>query len=229
MGDLPHQAHRRRQLLIEPHAAKLHVSDAVQLDVEPRIRCRPDRGQRLALVFIVAEEMQLVLDDRAAQRAADLLILVGQDAFQHRVGRVPRAVAEVADERTAQQVRSRFRDDVHLHARGASLRRVEAVRDELELRDRIVAVPRLIARTEICSDLLAVDVQLELAHVDSILNRQRSLRVGPVSRREQRERHPVASLRRQLLHLALIDVAAQARRRRFDERRLRGDDDRFLH
>ena len=161
--------------------------------------------------------------------AADLLIRVGQDAVQHIIWRIELAVPKAAHERSRKQVGPRLGDRVHLHARGSALGRVEPVRDELEFGDRIVAVPRLVAGADIRRDLLAVDVELKLADIDPVLHGKCALRVGPVPGREQRERQEVAALRRQLLHLPLIDVAAQTRCRGLDERRLCGDDDRLLH
>ena len=62
--------------MIDTDARQLHVSDALQLDVERGIRRLPDGGQRLVLVFVVGEEVKLVLHDRPAGGAADLLIRV---------------------------------------------------------------------------------------------------------------------------------------------------------
>ena len=81
--DLAHHAHLRRQLLIED-ARELHGPGAGQRDVERRVRRVPDRRERLVLVFDVAEEVRLVVHDRAAQRPADLCSLNGI-AWQHRI------------------------------------------------------------------------------------------------------------------------------------------------
>ena len=54
-------------------------------------------------------------------------------------------------------------------------------------------------------------------------------RRGPAARREQRQRHPVAAVHRQLLHLLRIDVAAEARGRDVEQRRFGGHRDRLLH
>ena len=223
------QTHLRRQLLIHTHACQFHVSDAVQRDVEGGVWCLPDGRQRLVLVFVVGEVVKLVLHNRAARGAADLLVRVGHDLVQHRIGRVPVAVPEVADEGTRKRVGARLGDGVHLHARRAALRGVEPVRDELELRDRVVAVPGLVAGAQVRGHLQAVDVDLELPDVHSVLHGQRALRVGPVPGRQQRERHPVAALGRQLRHLARVDAGSQTRGGRLDERRLRRHGERFGH
>ena len=89
MVDLAHQAHLRRQLLVEAHAGQVDVMRTVQRDVERGIRRRPDRRQRLMLVFVVGEVVQLVQDDRSADGAADLLVLVGDLRVEHRIGGVP--------------------------------------------------------------------------------------------------------------------------------------------
>ena len=219
--------HLRRKLLVQPHAAQLDGMKALQRDVECRVRRVPDGRQRLVLVFIIGEEVELVLQDRPAVRPADLLIRVGQDALQHRIWRVELAVPKAAHERSRKQVGSRLCNGVHLHARRSALGRVEPVRDELEFRDRIVAVPGLIAGAQVRRHLLTVDVELELPDVDSILYGKGALGVGPVPRRQQGERHPVATLRRQLRHLPRIDVAAQTRRANLDERCLPGHRQRF--
>ena len=83
--ELPHHARLRRQLIVETHAALLLVVGAGQRDVERRVRRVPDAGPRLALVFVVGEVVQLVLDDRAAKRRAELLVVDGLDAVQDRI------------------------------------------------------------------------------------------------------------------------------------------------
>src|SRR4029078_12232619 len=103
------------QLVYYADTAKVDVPDAAQRDVESRIRRIPDRGQRLALVFVVGKEVQAVLQDRTAERPADLLVRVGQHLLQHRIRGVELAVAEVADQRSGKHVGPRFRDRIDLH------------------------------------------------------------------------------------------------------------------
>src|SRR5437867_11918113 len=95
MAQLPHQMRVRGQLMVHAHAGELDVSDPIQLDVELRVRRVPDRGERLTLVFIIAEEMRLVLRDRAADGPADLLIGVREDAVEYGILGVPVAVPEI--------------------------------------------------------------------------------------------------------------------------------------
>ena len=172
--------------------------------------------------------MQFVQHEGTAERAAELLVRVRQHATKHRVLRVPGAVAEVAEKRSVRSVGARLGYDVHLHARRPTLRRVEPVRDELELLDRVAAVPRLVPGAEIRRHLHPVDVQLEFTHVAAVLDGRGTLRVGAVAGGEQRQRHPVAAGHRQLLHLVGVDVPPEARRQHVDERRLRLDGHRYL-
>ena len=117
MHHLPHQTHLWRKLIVQAHASQLHVCDALQLDIECRVRRLPDRGQRLALVFVVGEEVKLVSHNPPAVRPADLLIRVGNDHAQHGIRCVEGAVPEVANKRSGKHVGTRLRDSVHLHAR----------------------------------------------------------------------------------------------------------------
>src|SRR5690349_13287382 len=97
---------------------------ARQRDVERRVGSGPDAGVRRPLVFEVAEIVQLVLDDRSADRGAVLLNADRDDLLGDRVGRVETAALKVTAEQTAQQVGAGLRNRVHLHARGAALRRI---------------------------------------------------------------------------------------------------------
>src|SRR5262249_23672822 len=136
-----------------------------QGDVEHRVWGVPDRRQRLVLVVKVSEDVKLVLPDGTTEGPRVLLIRVRQHPVKDRIRPGPLAVAEVADEGPRGRVRSGFRHGVHLHTGGPALRRVEAVRDELEFRNCVLAVARLIADAELRGHLLAVNVQLELPDV----------------------------------------------------------------
>ena len=59
--------------------------DGKQVGVEAPIRGCIRVGLRVALVFVVAEEMNLVFHDRAAEGPADLLIRIGKHAFCNRI------------------------------------------------------------------------------------------------------------------------------------------------
>ena len=176
--------------------------------------------------------MQLVLRDRTADRRAVLLIVDRHDPAQHGIARVETAVAEVAPEQPGQSVGSRFGDGIHLDAGRSALGRVEPVREVLELRDGILAVPGLISGPELGRDLLAVQIELELPGLTVVPVRQGCRGIGrgrAASRRQQRERHPVSPGHRQLLDLLRIDVAAQAGSSGVDERGFPRDRHGFRH
>ena len=228
--ELAHDPRLRRQLIIEPAAPFFLRVGAGQVDVELGVRGVEDEGPRLALVFEVAEVVQFVLHERTAEHGAELLVVDRLDTVQHRIRRVEAAVAEIASHQARHRVGARFGDRVHLHSRRTPHRRVEPVRDELELRDRILAVLRLTADPDVGRHLLAVDVELKVARLAAVSVGQRRLRcnasgagIRPTARRQERERNPVAPVHRQLLHLTRIDVAAEARRRGVEERRLPAD------
>ena len=229
-ADLGHRAHSRRELIVQAAAADLPVVRPLQRDVEERVRRAPDAGPRLLLVFIVGEEVQLVPQHGAADGRAVLLVV---DRFHLPVGadgaiwRIEQAVAKVASEQPRELIGPRLGDHIDLHGRRPALRRVEPVRDELEFGNRILAVPRLAAGPELRRHLLAIHVVMELSRLAVIAVRQRSFRVFstsgvgnlPAPRCQQREVDPVPPVHRQLRHLPRIDVAAERRRRRLDERR----------
>ena len=108
-------------------ALRLHAR-AAQVEVEARKRAREAEGLRLALVFVVGEEVHAVLLDRTAERRADLLVLVRQHAVLHEVLRDELVVAEVAGERARRDVGARLGDRVDQRAARPALGRVEPVR-----------------------------------------------------------------------------------------------------
>ena len=77
-----------RQLIVDPHAADIAGLLPVQLRVERRVPRRPGAGQRVLLVLVVDEVMQLVLENRTADRRAVLLIADGEHLVGDRIGRV---------------------------------------------------------------------------------------------------------------------------------------------
>ena len=60
----------------------------------------PDAGQRVPLVLEVAEVMQPVLNDRTADRGAELLVAHRHDDSEHRIFRIQLAVAEIGAEQS---------------------------------------------------------------------------------------------------------------------------------
>src|SRR6185503_17021788 len=187
-----------------------------------------DEHLRLALVLVVGEEMDAVLDDRPAERRADLLVLVRQHHVLHLVGGVQLRVAEIAADAAREGVGARLRDGVGDHPGRAPLRRVEAVRDHLELRDRVARETRLVVADAdvVVGDLLAVDVDLRIPLAQQ---RHAARLILPAARGEHRQVHPVPAVDRQLLHLLRVDVARQHRALRVDERRFTGHGHRLLH
>src|SRR5262245_10115019 len=128
-----HEAHLRRELVIEPDAALLGGQQAVFRNVELRIWGRPHARARVVVVILVHEEVQLVLDDGAAERAGNLLVCEGDDLSSEGILRIANVtVAEVAAERAGIAIGPGLGDDVHLYAKRASLRRVKTIRDELQ-------------------------------------------------------------------------------------------------
>ena len=221
------QPRLRRELEIDAHAPLLLRVVALLVEVEAGPRARVAEGHRVVLVLVVGEVVDPILLDRAAIGEAQLLILVRQHAVLHEVLRDEAVVAEVAGDGARRNVGARLRDGVDLHAHRAPLAGVEAVRDELELRDRVAAELRLAERLHhVVGHFLAVDVQLE---VPRAAHRRVARCVLPRSGREHRQINPVPAVERQVLHLARVDVGADRGAHRVDERRFAGDRHRFLH
>ena len=227
-GPARRQSRLRRDLVVDAPQRLVHAVGEREVHVERRIRRRVDECLWLALVLVGAEEVQPVPDDRAAQRAARLLVRVGKDALGDEVLRVELVVPEVAANRAGKGVCAGLGDRVHDHARGAPLRRVKPVGDDLELRDRVAAPVRLLvvaAGVIDGRDLLAVDVGLRIAlpvlHVAARF-------VAARPRRQQRKVHPVAAVDGQFLHLPRVDVGAHGGLSRIDERGLTGNGHCFL-
>ena len=118
-------------------------------------RRRRKIGARLTLVLVRNEKVCLVLDDRSADRAADLLIGVRQHAIGDGVGRIQLVVAEESVHAAARRVRARACDRLHLDACRAPFCDVEQVRHNLELRARIARGRARISRSAIASTSMA--------------------------------------------------------------------------
>src|SRR6185436_12576014 len=124
---------------------------------------REDRAG-LAFIFIRHEVVRAVLDDRTAEGAAELLVLVRQNTVRDRILGVEAVVAEEAVNRARHLVGPRARDRLHLDAGRPPLRDVEHVRDNLEFGDRLAAELRLAeaGAGDLLRNLLAVEVQLKV-------------------------------------------------------------------
>src|ERR1700730_4647342 len=66
-----------------------------QVEVEARVYAVRCDGLRLALEFVIGEVMDLVQDDRAAERRTVLLVRVGQHPVNNEVRRVELVTTEV--------------------------------------------------------------------------------------------------------------------------------------
>ena len=151
--------------------------------------------------------MHLVAHDRPAERAADLLVRIGQHALGDLVGGVELVVAEEAVDAAAVGVGPRLGDGLHLDTGRAALSDVEQVRHDLELGNSLTAEARLAEPRSgnLLRDLLAVEIELE--HVVAHARRVDDV-VGGDALHHVRQLDPIAPLQRKRLHLAAIDVAA---------------------
>ncbi len=226
-----HQVRARLQLHVDAPAAQLlSIRPDERRNVERRIGAGKRKGLRVPFAFVVAEEVHLVLNDRSAERPADLLIRVGEHLMDDEVGGIEFVAAEIARQRARVDIGSRLGDGVHLCAARPSLRGVEPARDELELLHRVAAEARLSVsglRNQL-RDLLTIQIQLERAgrrrERGRIANRVRS-----AAGREHRQLHPVAAVDRQFLNLPRVHVATEFRAADVDERGFRRDRDGFRH
>ena len=180
--------------------------------------------------------MQLVLDDRPADVAredVEILLRLGRARRQVERRRRHRRAAEAIRAVALDRVRARRRDRVVDDARRlAELRRV-AGRDDLHLADHHFGHRHqpesraILLRVRVAVDLV-VDAQQRAVRAEA---RHAELRVlvADDARLEQREVVRVARDERQVLHLALVDVAAHVDLAEIDGRRLGRDRDRFRH
>ena len=206
---------------------------ARQRDGFAPVRRRSDDGRvRLALVLVRNEVVELVLDDRAAQRPARLLIRIRQYLAGVRVRGIELVAAEVAVRAAAVAVRARFRDGLHLQSDGAAHRDVEHVGDDLILGDGVAADPRLAEAGDrrLLRDFLAVQVDPERRRSAAAVGGRRVVDlIRGDALHHRRELQPVAAVDRELFHLAAIDVAGDLRLTHIDQRRGRRHGERLLH
>src|SRR5712692_10469564 len=88
-------------------------------------RRRSKDGARLALALVGREIVELVLDDRTAERGPHLLVRVRKYPLRDGVRRVEPVVAEIAVEAARPIVGTGPRDGLHLDADRTALRDVE--------------------------------------------------------------------------------------------------------
>ena len=116
-----------------------------------------------------------------------------------------------------------LRDGVDDDAGGAAVLRVVAVGDDLELLDVLLAVALVRAAAAGAADVDTV--HLILRHVAAGEPRAHRARIAARAGHERHQVEPVASVQRQILHLAGRDAAGQFRRARVDQRRFAGHRD----
>ena len=187
-----------RKLIVQPSQGLVYPAREVHVDVEGRVRTVVRVGPRLPLVFVTAEEMHAILDDRPAQRSAQLLVRIRQNALADKVRGVELVITEIAGERAAESVRSRLGDGINEHAGRAPLAGIKPVRDYLELSDRVAAVARLlrvgrgvVVYRHVLTVHLGLRITLPILHEPD-----RFIPAG--SWRQQAQVHPVPAVERQL-------------------------------
>src|SRR4030095_10382485 len=156
---------------------------AGELDVEDGIRGIEGERLRLALIFIIREVVEPVLEDRSSVRRAELLIRIRKDVPRDEVGCVEAVVAEVAGKRSCWSVGARFGDGVHLNAGRTPLRGVEPAREELKFGNRIATESRLTAVASLGDrNFLTVHIELKFAVPQPLTGRRPLVRGGEIGR-----------------------------------------------
>src|SRR5712691_7395804 len=91
-----HQSLPTGPLLVYARTQKIRAVDDVQSLVPYGVGRDVGKALRLALVFVVREEVKLVLDDRTAKCEAQLLVRIRQHRLVDRIGRIEYVISEVA-------------------------------------------------------------------------------------------------------------------------------------
>ncbi len=231
---------RRRRAARDPRAAEVAVALGLR-SARTRARTVP----RVLLVPLRrCEEMQLVLDDRSANRAAEVvalqLVLRLVRSLEEVVLRVQRVAAAEVEAAAAELVRAAAGDDVDLRAAGLAELRAVAVAQDLELLDRLdrrvdedravradVVVVRAVDRPEIRGDVAAADREVRAAEQALVLDVEE---IGGAHAGHQRgELQEVAAVQRQLADLLSGDHAGDVAAEHLDRGRRRFDADRLVH
>ena len=221
-GAANRQAVVRRQLVVHPQQQRLgelRVGDGGALP--ERLNGVVER-QRRPLVLEREEVVELVLDDRSAERRAPLIVVVREHGLRHRVRGVQAVIAEEPVAAARYGVRTRLGDRLQLNAGRTTLRDVVQIRHDLVFGDRFAAELRLAkSLRRLVADSLAVEVHGPVVRVHARVARADD--VGGHAWHHLREFEPVAAEQRHLLHLRRVDVASHLRGPRVHERRLAGD------
>src|SRR5437660_6648802 len=80
------QPGRRRELIVQSPQHLVHAVREVHVDVEGRIWTIVGIGLRLALVFVTAEEMYAVLNDRSTEGSSQLQNRIREHTLGDKVG-----------------------------------------------------------------------------------------------------------------------------------------------
>ena len=195
---------------------------------------------RVALTVVVEEEKIAIRPDRPAERAAELVVVVGRfrSVVQHVDGvvRVERLVAVELEGRSVQVVGAGLGDDVDHGATGAAILGGERVRVDLEFFYRVLA--ELIRGTSGAgaADGLAEERVVVVRSVDdqaverAALTGEADVAGANIARdtgREQREVDEVAAVDGQVLHRRFGDRRADLRAAGLEDRRAARDVDGF--
>ena len=241
----------RRNGVVVERLSRHRIADRGRENAGPVVEGRHARQARHAAgdprAFVVGEEERPSLDHRAAQVAAELVLVVGRlrrvGALREEVDGVERLVAEVLVGGAVEVVRAGLRRDADRGARRASvLGRVRAGH-HLEFLDRVDRRPRDLGRQLL--HVLGDGVVVDAVEEEVVLERSRAVHVDAAGAPERRAaallgvavalhaRHqrqqvvPVPDRERQVGDLHLRDHRAQRRVVSVQQRRGLGNRDRF--
>ena len=183
-------------------------------------------GIRQLLIFVAGKVKCLVPEDRAAAVPARLLLIERRHLIGKEVRRITELVfPEIAEARRSHFVRAGLRDRVDHRAVDAPVLGVVPIGFYLELFDVFLAVPLVRAAAALVRHVHAVD--LIFRHVAAGGAHLNGARIAACSGDERYQVEPVASVQRQILHLALFDGPRQFRLLGIDQGRFADDGNRF--
>ena|SRR5438094_2510204 len=195
----------RRRLHVDAAGGVMTRDAVVDRHVELREAGRRLCGEVARLILVAGEVKHLVAPDRAAAIQADLLFVKRFHSAREEALRVRKvAVAEEPEAGRARPVRSRLRDGVDDHTSHASVFRIEAIGNHLELLNVLLAVALVRSAAALAAHVYAVD--LVLRHVVAAEAGPDRSRVAPRAGNERHEAQPVAPVERKAGDLFGIDV-----------------------
>ena len=205
--------------------------DRGEVAVQHRLRRHEaDRRRRITVfdaALIAAEQEQLVLDDRRAERAAELIAVQAVALRREEVARVETVVAEELEGVAVHFVRSRLGHQVHRRCGVMPVPRRQRARLHLELlqrvgkrRRQVQVVERIVVRAAVHD----VGDAVRLAAGDRDRDRRKILvgveiacRRGRREAGEENQLGGLSSVQRQLHHALVVDHLADAGVLRLDE------------